>query len=304
MVGLVVGVAGLIRRVPIAYWAMDLNPDQLYALGKLKPTDHTAKLIESVNRFILRRSSLVITLDRFMGDALRRRGMRESRLLILPPWPHESHLHASAGPNPFIRRHGLEDKFVVMYSGNHSSSNPLETLLQASIAFKDDESVRFLWIGGGLQKPRVESFIQQHQLSNALSLPYQPLETLGHSLRAADVHVVSLGTAMVGVIHPCKIYGAMAVGRPVLFIGPNPSHIVDLLQQANFGWQIRHGDVDGLVQLLRTLLAAGPAVLQQKGQAARRLLAEQLSQSQLETRLCQRLEQALNLQPPTVANRD
>ena len=41
------------------------------------------------------------------------------------------------------------------------------------------------------------------------------LATLRESLSAADVHVVSLGADMVGIIHPCKVYGAMAVlARP------------------------------------------------------------------------------------------
>ncbi len=71
MIGLIASLAAIVRRVPTAYWAMDLNPDQLIALGKLKPTDFTARLIEAINRFILRQSSLIITLDRYMAQSLR-----------------------------------------------------------------------------------------------------------------------------------------------------------------------------------------------------------------------------------------
>ena len=119
-----------------------------------------------------------------------------------------------------------------MYSGNHSPSNPLDTLLEAALAFRDDPDIRFLFVGGGIGKRRVEEFIREHGLTNALSLPYQPLSELRHSLSAADVHVVSLGEPMVGIIHPCKVYGAMAVARPVLYFGPSPSHVADLLERA------------------------------------------------------------------------
>src|SRR5204863_7909491 len=111
-----------------------------------------------------------------------------------------------------------------MYSGNHSPSNPLATLLHAAVHFKDDPTLRFLFVGGGLGKKEVEAVIAEHQLMNALSLPYQPLADLRYSLSAADIHVVSLGLDMVGIIHPCKIYGAMAVAKPTLSFGPRPSH--------------------------------------------------------------------------------
>ncbi len=325
MIGLVAAVAGWIRRMPIAYWAMDLNPDQLYALGKLKPTDLTGRLIETVNRFILTRSALIITLDCYMADSLKKRAVPDSKLLILPPWPHEEYLllplpsgeragvrgetqddesrhrpidveclsHQGAGQeiNPFRVRHGLVGKFVIMYSGNHSPSNPLDTLLQATLAFKDDDRIRFLFIGGGLGKKGIEQFVVDHAISNVLCLPYQPLEELKHSLRAADVHVVSLGEPMVGIVHPCKIYGAMAIARPVLFLGPAPSHIADLMAAGDFGWQIRHGDVAGAVETLRAIINTSPEALAAKGITGQQLLQEKLGQGRLLSILADRLEQ-------------
>jgi colanic acid biosynthesis glycosyl transferase WcaI len=73
LIGFVAALAGRLRSVPVAYWAMDLNPDQLIALGKLKPTDFAARILERVNRFILRRSDLVVALDRFMARRLEQR---------------------------------------------------------------------------------------------------------------------------------------------------------------------------------------------------------------------------------------
>src|SRR5439155_22115739 len=127
------------------------------------------------------------------------------------------------------------------------------TLLDAAVRLKDDPGIKFLFVGGGIGKREVEQYIQQYNLSNVVSLPYQPLEDLRYSLSAADVHVVSLGGNMVGIIHPCKVYGAMAVARPVLFFGPKPSHIDDLLEQHHFGLHVSHGDVGGAVCAIRKL---------------------------------------------------
>jgi glycosyltransferase involved in cell wall biosynthesis len=299
LIGLPLCLVGWVRRIPVAYWAMDLNPDQLIALGKLKPRSVRARLLEAANRFILRRSSLVVALDRFMSDRLTARGVPASKLLVLPPWPHEEHIRPTGddGPNPFRARHGLEGKFVVMYSGNHSPSNPLTTLLAAAVRLRDDDSLRFLFVGGGHGKREVEATLGEHQLTNTLSLPYQPLADLRHSLSAADVHAVSLGEGMVGIIHPCKIYGAMAVGTPILFLGPRPSHITDLLDAHDLGLHVAHGDVDGMVAAIRQLRSMSPDRRRAVADAGRSVLDGSLGQQQLSDHLCDAIERNLRLRP-------
>ena len=296
LIGIVGSIIHSIRGVPLIYWAMDLNPDQLIALGKLKASSPIARVLESVNRVILRESSLVIALDRFMADRLagRARGLRR-KMLVMPPWPHEEHIRLPGrGDNPFAARHGLEGKFVVMYSGNHSPSNPLSTLLQAVVRLKDDPDLRFAFIGGGSGKREVEQVIREHKLTNALSLPYQPLHELGNSLSVADVHMVSLGDAMVGIIHPCKIYGAMAVGRPILYLGPRPSHISDLLDRHRIGWHVSHGDVSGAVEALQAIKGTDPQTLHHMGQMAQSVLRRSLGQQALCSRMCEAMEGVLS----------
>src|SRR5208337_274302 len=222
----------------------------------------------------------VIALDRFMADRLAARNVPRSKILVIPPWPLEElgqTDQAGSEQNPFRARHGLAGKFVVMYSGNHSPSNPLTTLLDAVVQLKDDPDVRFLFVGGGSGKREVEDYIRAKNLSNALSLPYQPLTELKHSLSAADVHVVSLGQNMVGIVHPCKIYGAMAVGRPILFLGPKPSHISDLLDRHDIGIHVSHGDVASVIAAIARFRQMSPEQLQAMGQTAQAALSQSLS---------------------------
>ena len=283
-----------LRRVPVAYWAMDLNPDQLIAMNKIKERSLRARLLEQVNKLILRNSAAIFTLDRFMADRLAKRGDFGGKIFIDPPWPHE-HVIEPVPPenNPFRLEHGLQGKVVLMYSGNHSPANPLDTILQAAVHFKDDPQLRFVFVGGGLGKRQIENCIKEHHLTNVLSIPYQPLETLKFSLSAADIHLVSLGENMVGIIHPCKIYGAMAVGKPIVFLGPSPSHIADILGQHDIGWQIRHGDISGAIAIINGVKITPQSRLNQMGRAAQHLLRENFSQATLCGRFCDRLEQAL-----------
>jgi len=102
LIGTAAVLAHWIRRFPIAYWAMDLNPDQLIAMGKLRPNDFITHVLEFANKIILEESSLVVALDRFMGDRLRARADIKSKMQIMPPWPHEEHLEPLPhDKNPF-----------------------------------------------------------------------------------------------------------------------------------------------------------------------------------------------------------
>jgi len=106
------------------------------------------------------------------------------------------------------------------------------------------------------------------------------------------VHIVSLGSEMVGIIHPCKVYGAMAVARPILFLGPKPSHISDLLDRHNFGHHISHGEVDAAEKAIVTFYNTPHTDLEQMGQLAQQLLRSSLSQEQLCGQFCDEVESA------------
>jgi hypothetical protein len=97
-------------------------------------------------------------------------------------------------------------------------------------------------------------------LPNILCLPYQPLDGLAASLSAADLHVVVMGNEFVGIVHPCKIYNVLTVGAPVLYIGPQPSHVTDILESMGDSPHcagVAHGDVEGTVRHIRRVAELG-----------------------------------------------
>jgi glycosyltransferase involved in cell wall biosynthesis len=158
---------------------------------------------------------------------------------------------------------------------------------------QDDPRFVFVFVGGGLGKRAVEEAIETHKPANILSLPYQPLERLHFSLSAAGVHVVTLGNNMVGIIHPCKIYGAMAVGRPVLLIGPRPSHAADIIERHGIGWRIDHGDADGAVALIQQIAAMPASELAAMGARAQQAIDEHYRKGQLCAALCDVIERGM-----------
>ena len=283
-----------LRGIPVCYWVMDLNPDQIIKLGILKASSLPVRLMDWLNRLILGRAKRVILLDRFMAERVQRKLDVAEKTVVIPPWPHNDHSaqidHAS---NPWRKKHVGDGRLVVMHSGNHSLAHPLDTVLQAALRLQDEEDLEFLFIGGGLGKRNIEALIERERPRNIRSLPYQPLETLHYSLAAADVHIVSVGNEVVGISHPCKIYGAMAAGRPILLLGPPSCHATDILRNHNIGWHIAHGDVNGAVEMLREIRHTQRERLEEMGRTARELVRRHYSRNVLRNRFCDEVETVL-----------
>jgi glycosyltransferase involved in cell wall biosynthesis len=292
-------VIGSLRRVPVVYWVMDINPDQIVALGHVRPNAWSVRLFEALNRRVLRMAVKVVTLDKFMAQRLQAKTDLGDRLEVIPPWPLVDQLLPEAClDNPFRWEHGLVGKRVLMYSGNLSLAHPIEPMFRAMLSFAHRPDVAFLFVGGGAAKQQLLELIERHRPENIRYLPYQPLEKLQFSLSAADVHLVTMGDPMVGIVHPCKIYGAMACARPVLLFGPRNSHLGELIERYQIGWQVDHADTAGAVGVIQQILDADQQTLAEMGRRARAAIQSSLSRQILCARFCDVVQQAICPQQP------
>jgi colanic acid biosynthesis glycosyl transferase WcaI len=236
-----------IKARRLVFWSMDLNPDEAIAAGWLRKHSRTARTFSWMLRYSLRRAQTVVALDRFMAERIESKRISAKKIVVLPPWSHDDDVaFTAAGRERFRKQHGLENKFVVMYSGNHSPCHPLQTLLEASTELREDPQIRFCFVGGGSEMQTVKRTAAARNLSNVVCIPYQPRHKLAASLSAADLHAVVMGNDFVGIVHPCKVYNVLLSRSPVLYIGPEASHVTELLQQFSGqvrGHSCRHGDV-------------------------------------------------------------
>jgi hypothetical protein len=241
---------------------MDLNPDEAVAAGCLRANSPLGICFEGLSRVTLRNADRIVVLDRFMLARIVQKGVAASRITVLPPWSQDSEVRFDAKRRErFRRQHGLGGKFVVMYSGNHSLCHPLDTVLEAARMLANDREIIFCFIGGGTQfhsieqqAKRTKSNPRDEDSANAriLCLPYQPLSRLSDSLSAADLNVVVMGEPFVGIVHPCKIYNLLRLGSPIIYIGPKPSPVSEILDKETAC--ISHGDAAGLVSQIKKLV--------------------------------------------------
>ncbi len=273
------------KRWGFCYWAMDLQPELAIEAGLIRKDSMIATLLEAMGRYVVKRSGRIVALDRFMAAHLEDRGAKPDSVCVQRVWPVlQGRWNGERLENPFRQRQAFGNRFVVMYSGNHAVVHPLDTILSAAQRLSDDPRFLFVFIGGGSRVKDVTSFREKYNLKNIVQLPYQPRVEIHISLASADLQVVIMGDGQVGYTHPNKVYGALAIGQPFLYIGPQPSHVSDIMEECPGNISVSHGDIDGLVVSLREFVVAGPLAWSSIGQnnavwAAHHLQAEDLISS-------------------------
>jgi colanic acid biosynthesis glycosyl transferase WcaI len=234
---------GKLKKKPVYYWVMDMQPELSIASGLIKKDSFSAKFFSNLSNYSLKNSTKIFSLDRFMTSYISSKEIDSTKISTIPVWPVLDKVYAGERLlNPFRIENNFKDKIVIMYSGNHAYVHPLDTLLNSALLLKEDKEFLFVFIGGGVRKKDVTDFKRKYNLDNIIQLPFQPRENIHLSLGSADIQVVVLGDGQVGYTHPNKVYGALFVGKPIIYIGPKESHVSDIINNLEGNISINHGE--------------------------------------------------------------
>ncbi|PLT47320.1 glycosyltransferase [Paenibacillus pasadenensis] len=282
--GLIGTIGKLALRSRHIYNIQDFNPEQAQAVGFMNHPllQRTALLLDKLN---CRLADHVILVGQDMKETLVRRfgGKNVPPHSVINNWTDEQDIVPLRRDDPgvaaFLKRHGLEDKFVVMYSGNLGLYYDLENLIRIAPQFRELSDLMFVFIGEGAVKPLMEQFAREQGLTNVLFLPYQPKDQLRYSLGAADVHLVVNQKGIKGVSVPSKIYGVMAAGKAVMGVLEEGSEAHRLIRDSGCGTSTepqRYGDA---ARQLMALYSLGRAGLAERGLQGRDYLERHLRRS-------------------------
>ncbi|MBI5648113.1 MAG: glycosyltransferase family 4 protein [Ignavibacteriae bacterium] len=253
LIGVPAALLATLRRARLVVWCQDVWPDIAFALNLFRTKSYSGRLFRVVARAAMRRADRVAAIGRCMQTYLvQHAGLDERAVVYHPNWSDSRDLRPVAPElNQFRKAHGLNGAFVVLYSGNMGWGHPFESIMEAARRLRDRRDIRFLFIGGGQRRQYIEDTIRDAALDTALLLPYQPLDVLSESLSAGDLHLVSLDPRLDGLIVPSKFYGALAVGRPVLFVGSPNNEIARVIDEAGCGQRVDPDDPDALTEAIR-----------------------------------------------------
>jgi len=242
------------RGASLVNWLQDLYPEVASRLA-LSPLPRPVEaLIRAARDRSLATARVNVVLGTRMREYLIGRGIAAARISICENWADERRLHPLAPARSELRgKLGLGDCFVTAYSGNLGRAHDAGTILEAACALGNDPGTVFLMVGGGAGMRSLEMQARARSLTNFRFAPYQPREALSDSLAAGDVHLVSLRPELEGLVVPSKLYGILAAGRPVVFIGDPDGELARLIATLEVGVSVGSGDSAGLCRALRAL---------------------------------------------------
>jgi glycosyltransferase involved in cell wall biosynthesis len=231
----------------LCIWEMDLYPDVAVDLGYIKAGGIINRAIGVIADWSRRNADSVIALGECMRTRLLARGIQNETIAIVENWADSTQIA--------VAPHNADHKSLQMvYSGNLGLAHDVETLIGAIRKLRDDVRFRFLFVGGGSRRAELTSFLQAESIHSVELRAYVPRAELGSSLSAADIGIVTQREACCGSVVPSKVYGLLAAGRPILFVGPGAATPASIVRRHACGWHIDNGDVEGLVRLLNHLV--------------------------------------------------
>jgi colanic acid biosynthesis glycosyl transferase WcaI len=247
-------VLGYLRRERVVFWVQDLFPEIAARLDVMSENGMLFRLAQRLSRWTYLQCDLVVGLGPRMLEALATAGSARTRTAFVHNWADSRAIAPIGAPaNQFAISNGLADRFVVMYSGNAGRAHNFVAVMDAARRLREDRDIVFVFIGGGKRTPDLRREVAEGGLLNVRFLDYVPREELAETLSAASVSLVTEEPSVVGLLVPCKTYGILASGRPLIFLGSPDSDVARIVEDANCGFALAPDDGASLARVILML---------------------------------------------------
>jgi glycosyltransferase involved in cell wall biosynthesis len=264
--GIVGAFVAMMKGKPYVYNIRDLYPDMAVS-GSIIQAGALARLWEVLHRWALRRATRVVVL----GDDMRRRiigkGVEDARVVVIRDGADIPQLGAAAPEidAEVVRAIRGDFKFVLVHAGNLGFYGAWETLIAAARRLEDD-GIGLVFVGDGAQRGQIETMAAG--CKSVRFLPFFPASRVPSVLAAGDAHVITILRGLEGVVVPSKMYGILAVGRPIVAVAPAESDAASLTTRIGCGVV---ADPDSAEDVATKILAlsAEPRRVLEMGEAAR-----------------------------------
>jgi colanic acid biosynthesis glycosyl transferase WcaI len=237
-------------RVPLVVISQDVFPEIAVQLKRLE-NPVVMSLLRGLVGIYLRRADRIVAIGDTMRQRLEEKGAPAERMLVIPNWIDTTRLGPLDKSNHWSRSWGVDEKFVVMHSGNVGHAQDLDSLIRAGTFLRDLGDLRIFIIGTGARHAELVALSALLEVDQVQFLYYQSRAVLPQSLSAADVHVVGLAAGLAGYVVPSRLYGILAVGRPVIVAADAESETAQLVTEVGCGIVVPPGRPELLARAIR-----------------------------------------------------
>lgn len=273
--GLAAVAVKFLRRTPVLLDVQDMWPDSLFSSG-ITRSRSLYRFANMMCNFLYRHCDHILVLSPGFKALLVERGVPDDKITVVYNWADEPDvIETTALPAGF----DPDDTFRVLFAGNMGVAQQLDTALDAAeILQADHPGCVFYFMGGGIDKERLESRAQAMNLSNVRFLPRVPLAEVQGFLQAADALLVHLADdALFRVTIPSKTQAYLYAGRPILMGVAGDAAV--LVREADAGYVFAAGDALALAKSVERLISDGSERRAEMGSRAREFYTDRLSRS-------------------------
>lgn len=246
--------ANMLFKTKIVFVSYDVYPEVAYASKTLKPGSFISKVMNKLNHQLFNRVSKVISLTDEMKVFLleNRKELTEDKVVTIPNWAHEKLIRPD---KKAYERFGYnQDQFIVSYFGNMGTCQDMETLMNAVKKLKDEENIKFLFVGHGNKVEGIRETIKEKQLKNIQLLDFLTGKDFEQAVAVSSCCVVSLEKGLKGTCAPSKYYSYLQGGKPILGIVEEGSYLEEEINREKLGYVTHNQDGDLLVKYIKHML--------------------------------------------------
>jgi colanic acid biosynthesis glycosyl transferase WcaI len=256
----------------------DFEVDAAFDLGLLPAKGPVHALALGLEEFFTHSFTRVSSISHKMVERALGKGVPVARTVLFPNWVDVDAIRPQpqGADNSFRREMGLEEKIVILYSGNMGAKQGLELLAPLAEAFESDVRVHFLFCGDGAFRPQLEALVAHR--ANVTLLPLQPFARLNDLLNAADIHLLPQRAGAADLVMPSKLTGMLSSGRPVIATADAGTQVARVVEGC--GLVVPAEDASALHGAVRRLIDDAP-LRERLGEAARVYAVQHLGKEQV-----------------------
>jgi colanic acid biosynthesis glycosyl transferase WcaI len=226
---------GWFYSCPVVLNLQDILPDAAIHTGILK-NKTMIRTFQALEKFAYHTAHTVSVITDGFIDNLTKKGVPAEKITCIPNWVDVNFIRPMAKQNnPFRAENALEDKFVVLYSGNIALTQGLETVVKAASELRHIPEIVFVIVGESKALKKLQAHCEACGADNVKLLPFQPREKLPEMLAAADVGLIVQKRNVVSFNMPSKTQVLLASGRPIIASVPEDGTAARALQQSGGG---------------------------------------------------------------------
>lgn len=240
-----------VRGVPWIFEVRDLWPGVFVELGVLRNRIVIA-LLESLELFLYRKASRVVTVTRSFVDDIARRGIDRGKVAVVTNGVDYVQFAPGPADAAFVADEDLAGKFVVLYLGAHGISHALIRVLEVAERLDDLPDVLFVLVGEGAEKEMLVAEAARRHLTNVRFVAGVPKDRVLAWYRAADVGLVPLRKVeLFKTFIPSKMFELLAAGLPI--VASVDGEAREILRESGGAVVVDPEDADAIAREIRGL---------------------------------------------------